>query len=680
MKNTEQSKHWYTELDKNMIAWLHFDMAGTGTNVLSAEVLNELSEELAVLKHKEIQGLIILSDKKNGFIAGADIKEFTKFQSPEEASNMIRQGQAVFERLENMPYPTVSMIHGFCLGGGMELALACNYRVAEDHEKTKLGLPEVKLGIHPGFGGTVRLPRLTGALKAMDIMLSGRTLNAQQAKKAGMVDYVVPKRHLKKMAVMCIQDRMPVRKPSLWLRLSNAFFIRPLLKIMILRNLKTRVSKEHYPAPFAIVDLWAKYYSNQKTMMKEEALSVAKLMTGTTSQNLVRIFFLSESLKSMGREIEFPVSHIHVIGAGVMGGDIAAWCALQGFTVTLQDREAKFIAPAMKRAYSLFNKRLKQPRLVQKTMDRLMPDINGKTGLKKADVIIEAIFENADAKKALYKEIEPQLKPNALLATNTSSIPLENLSEALSNPGRLVGLHFFNPVAKMPLVEIVKGTSTDDEEVKKAASFAQKISRLPLPVKSTPGFLVNRILMPYMLEAVTMAEEGISPAEIDRAAVKFGMPMGPLLLADTVGLDICLHVAEIISEGIEMPVPEKLRAMTKKGNLGRKSGQGFYRYKNGRQIIPSGSQTSSSDHDLTDRLILRMVNEAVACLNEGVVENAELLDAGVIFGTGFAPFRGGPLNYWRTEGEAGLNKRLTELEAHYGRRFHPAGQLKGAHA
>ncbi|MBL7049156.1 MAG: enoyl-CoA hydratase/isomerase family protein [Nitrospira sp.] len=680
MKNTEQSKHWYTELDKNMIAWLHFDMAGTGTNVLSAEVLNELSEELAVLKHKEIQGLIILSDKKNGFIAGADIKEFTKFQSPEEASNMIRQGQAVFERLENMPYPTVSMIHGFCLGGGMELALACNYRVAEDHEKTKLGLPEVKLGIHPGFGGTVRLPRLTGALKAMDIMLSGRTLNAQQAKKAGMVDYVVPKRHLKKMAVMCIQDRMPVRKPSLWLRLSNAFFIRPLLKIMILRNLKTRVSKEHYPAPFAIVDLWAKYYSNQKTMMKEEALSVAKLMTGTTSQNLVRIFFLSESLKSMGREIEFPVSHIHVIGAGVMGGDIAAWCALQGFTVTLQDREAKFIAPAMKRAYSLFNKRLKQPRLVQKTMDRLMPDINGKTGLKKADVIIEAIFENADAKKALYKEIEPQLKPNALLATNTSSIPLENLSEALSNPGRLVGLHFFNPVAKMPLVEIVKGTSTDDEEVKKAASFAQKISRLPLPVKSTPGFLVNRILMPYMLEAVTMAEEGSSPAEIDRAAVKFGMPMGPLLLADTVGLDICLHVAEIISEGIEMPVPEKLRAMTKKGNLGRKSGQGFYRYKNGRQIIPSGSQTSSSDHDLTDRLILRMVNEAVACLNEGVVENAELLDAGVIFGTGFAPFRGGPLNYWRTEGEAGLNKRLTELEAHYGRRFHPAGQLKGAHA
>ena len=678
MENVIKNIHWRLEKDEDNIAWLYFDKADSKTNVLSADVIEELDLFLLNLSFDAIRGLVILSDKKNGFIAGADIKEFTSLQDPSDAEKMIRSGQAVFERLANMKFPAVSLIHGFCLGGGLELALACNYRVAEDSHRTRLGLPEVKLGIHPGFGGTVRLPRLIGAPMAMELMLTGRTIDARRAKKIGLVDYVVPLRHLKKMARMCIEKQLPVHKPSIGLRLTNNMLVRPFIKRALVRNVQKRVPKAHYPAPYAMIDLWDAYADNSKKMLAEEARSVSELITGTTAQNLVRVFFLMEKLKSMGRGTDFSASHVHVIGAGIMGGDIAAWCALQGLNVTLQDREAKYIAPAVKRAHALFKKRLKQPHLIQNAMDRFMPDVNGTSGLKRADVVIEAIFENAEAKQGLFREIEPVIKPDALLATNTSSIPLEELNRVLSRPERLVGLHFFNPVAKMQLVEIVEASSTGEDEAERAKAFARRIDRLPLPVKSTPGFLVNRVLMPYLLEAVSMIEEGISPAAIDRAAVDFGMPMGPVLLADTVGLDICLHVAEIISKGLNITIPGRLRELVKKGRLGRKSGQGFYTYKKGKQIIPGIKSSPASAADLTDRLILRMVNEATACLNEGVVKDADLLDAGIIFGTGFAPFRGGPLNYQRTEGIYNMRDRLEELEEHYGKRFHPANIFEGA--
>jgi 3-hydroxyacyl-CoA dehydrogenase/enoyl-CoA hydratase/3-hydroxybutyryl-CoA epimerase len=595
-----------------------------------------------------------------------------------DAEKLIRSGQTVFDRLENMQFPTVSLIHGFCLGGGLELALACRYRVAEDHRRTKLGLPEVKLGIHPGFGGTVRLPRLIGAPKAMELMLTGRTIDVRKAKKIGLIDYAVPSRHLKKMARLCIEKHLPERKPSLKLQLTNNMLVRPLIKKTLIRNVKRRVQKVHYPAPYAMIELWDTYAGNPQRMLAEEARSVSELITGTTAKNLVRVFLLMEKLKSMGRGTDFHASHVHVIGAGIMGGDIAAWCALRGLNVTLQDREAKYIAPAMKRAYKLFKKHLRTPRLVQSAMDRLMPDVNGRTGLKRADVVIEAIFENIEAKQNLFREIEPIIKPDALLATNTSSIPLEDLNRSLSRPERLVGLHFFNPVAKMQLVEIVASAATGKDEINRAKAFTRQIDRLPLPVRSTPGFLVNRVLMPYLLEAVSMIEEGVSPAAIDRAAVDFGMPMGPILLADTVGLDICLHVAEIISKGLHITIPDRLRQLVKEGRLGKKSGQGFYKYKKGKQVAPGKSSSRVSAEDLRDRLILRMVNEAVCCLNEGVVDDADLIDAGIIFGTGFAPFRGGPLNYRRTEGIYNLRSRMEELEEHYGKRFHPANILEGA--
>lgn len=678
MRDARKHHHWRVETDRDTIAWLHLDKADGGANVLSVDVLEELDLFIKDLSKKKLKGLVIRSAKPNGFIAGADIHEFTKLRSSSDAEKLIMRGQSVFDRLENMPFPTVCLIHGFCLGGGLELALACRYRVAEDRQKTRLGLPEVKLGIHPGFGGTVRLPKLIGAPKAMELMLSGRTIDARRAKKIGLVDSIVPARHLKKMAVMCIKDNPPVHRPSFGQRLTNSTLVRPFLKKAFVKSVRSRVREDHYPAPYALIQLWDAYAGNPKKMLREEARSVAGLITGTTSQNLVRVFLLMERLKTMGRGSAFSPSHVHVIGAGIMGGDIAAWCALQGFHVTLQDREAKYIAPAIKRAYRLFKKRLKKPRLVQSAMDRLMPDVNGEAGLKRADVVIEAIFENREAKQDLFRNIEPVIKPDALLATNTSSIPLEELSSALSRPERLVGIHFFNPVAKMQLVEIVAAESTSRQEVDRAKAFTRTIDRLPLPVKSTPGFLVNRVLMPYLLEAVSMVEEGISPADIDRAAVHFGMPMGPILLADTVGLDICLHAAEIISKGLNITIPDRLRSLVKEGNLGRKSGKGFYAYKKGKQVVPKTSSSRFSSDDLTDRLILRMVNEAVSCLNEGVAEDADLIDAGIIFGTGFAPFLGGPLNYSRSKGMYNVRHRLEELEEHYGRRFHPVKVLESA--
>ncbi len=660
-------KNWYI-VDEDNVYWLYFDKAGTGTNVLSTEVLEELDKILRTIAVKQIKGLVILSAKKNGFIAGADISEFTLLKDERSAEDLIHRGQVVSDRLEKMPFPTVSLIHGFCLGGGLELALACRYRVAKDDISTRLGLPEVKIGIHPGFGGTVRLPKLIGAPQAMDLILTGKTVNVYKAKKIGLVDYMVPDRHLKDMAVKCIIDRPPVKSPSLILKFTNNSAVRPLLKKIIQDRTAKKIKKKHYPAPFAVIDLWAQFADRPQVMMAEEAKSVARLMTGSTAQNLISVFFLRDRLKAMSKGIKFSASHVHVVGAGTMGGDIAAWCALQGFHVTMQARKPQSIAAAIQRASGLFRKRLVQPRLVRNAMDRLMPDING-TGIPEADVVIEAVVEDAELKQNLFRDLEPYMKEDALLATNTSSIPLEEITPALSRPERLVGLHFFNPVAKMPLVEIVSGESTDPEAVKKAVSFTGSIDHLPLPVKSAPGFLVNRILMPCLAEAATMAEEGVSLSFIDKAALDFGMPMGPLLLADTVGLDVCLHVARILSDTLGMEVPDILQKKVEAGLTGIKSGKGFYEYKNGKQVAPKKQLQSNHSGDITERLILRMVNEAVKCLDEGIVEDAGMLDAGMVFGTGFAPFRGGIMKYSITEGLENIQKKINSLEKHYGERF-----------
>ncbi|HEX7374338.1 MAG TPA: 3-hydroxyacyl-CoA dehydrogenase NAD-binding domain-containing protein, partial [Steroidobacteraceae bacterium] len=393
------------------------------------------------------------------------------------------------------------------------------------------------------------------------------------------------------------------------------------------------------------------------------------LVCTPTSRNLVRVFFLQERMKALGGR-ELPAKgQVHVVGAGVMGGDIAAWCAQRGYRVTLQDRSEEFIRPALERARAAFEKRSRAPGQAEETMQRLLADVEGR-GIAGADVVIEAIFENADAKRQLYAKLEPQLKRAAVLATNTSSLMLEPLGQGLASPDRLVGLHFFNPVAQMPLVEVIETATTLPEVRAAALAFVRGIDKLPLPCRSSPGFLVNRVLMPYLTEAMLVAQENVPYAVIDRAAVDFGMPMGPIELADTVGLDVCLSVGRILASAFGRPAPEAVEPLVKAGKLGRKSGAGLYEWRDGKPVKPAVGDARAPD-DLADRLILPLVNEAVAILREAVVADESLIDAGVIFGTGFAPFRGGPLRYARERGVAATRRRLEELEQRYGPRFRP---------
>lgn len=662
-------KHWNLRRDEDGIAWLCFDKADASANVLSREVMVELNDQLAALEKNLPKAVVITSGKASGFIAGADIKEFTGLKDSEQAYEMVRGGQQVLDRLEALKCPTIALINGFALGGGLELALACRYRILNDDPKTVIGLPEVKLGIHPGFGGTVRSIQLAGPLKAMDMMLTGKNVRPKQARAMGLVDQVVPARHLERAARMMALNPPKPRQLPLKERLMNLGPARNLLAGVLEKQVAKKARRDHYPAPYAIIELWKRYGDKPALMMEKEARSIAELFCTDTSRNLVRVFLLQDKLKALGGKTRHAFRHVHVVGAGVMGGDIAAWCALRGMTVTLQDREPKFIAPVIKRARKLYEKKLRDPRLVQAALDRLMPDVEGR-GVNGADVVIEAIFEDAEAKKALFRSLEPRMKPDAVLATNTSSIRLEDLQDALDKPGRLIGLHFFNPVAMMPLVEVIHTPDTPQTEIDKGIAFARKIDKLPLPCLSSPGFVVNRVLMPYMMEALLAGEDGVPMPLIDEAAKRFGMPMGPVELADTVGLDVALHVAKILGAAYGIPVPDRLVEMVEKKRLGRKTGRGFYEWKDGKAQKPA-VKDAKAPQDLADRLVLPMVNEAVAVWRDGVVSDLDLLDAGVIFGTGFAPFRGGPVNFARARGVADVVETLKRLEERYGERFAP---------
>ncbi|MDI9819434.1 MULTISPECIES: 3-hydroxyacyl-CoA dehydrogenase NAD-binding domain-containing protein [unclassified Legionella] len=663
-------KHWTLETDADHIAWLAINRQDTAVNAINDEVLDELNGILQELPQlPDLKGLIVYSGKNKGFIAGADVNAFSKFSTPAEAVDFLRKGQAVFSRLEALSIPTVAMIDGFCMGGGLELALACDYRVVSDDKDTRLGLPEIMLGIHPGWGGTVRLPRLIGGFNALSKMiLTGAPLSAEKAKHLGVVDDVVPLRQLKRAAVYFIINKPPKHKPGFVQSLTNYSWVRTFLAPLLRYNVAKRVSKEHYPAPYATIDLWDREGASGDRAYLKEADSVEKLVSkGDTAANLIRAFLLRERMKAFAKESDFHAQHIHVIGAGVMGGDIAAWCALRGLHVTLQDKSQVQIAPAIGRAHTLFKKKLRKPRLIQAAMDRLIPDPDG-YGIARADVIIEAVFENLAVKQEIMQQVEAKAKKEAIIATNTSSIPLDEISQAMTNPQRLVGIHFFNPVAKMELVEVVSSSQTSKEICQQSCSFVNQIGRLPLPVKSSPGFLINRVLMPYLMECVQLLEEGYSGEEIDQAAKDFGMIMGPVELADTVGMDVCLAVAENLTTHFGGTVPQRLRDMVKEGKLGRKSGQGFYRYKNGKPIKRK-TKDIKVNKEIANRLILRMVNEAASCLREGVVADSDLLDGGMIFATGFAPFRGGPMNYARQFGHDKLNELFAKLEARYGERF-----------
>ena len=645
--DNQSFKHWKLERDSESIAWLGLDREGEKLNSLSTDVLLELDILLGELETNTPLGVVIYSNKDSGFIAGADIREFERQTDQEQAKQGIKQAQELFQRLENLPCPTVAAIHGFCLGGGLELALACDYRVALDTDNTRIGFPEIQLGIFPGFGGTARSIRLLGGRKALEAILSARMYKARAARSLGLIDQVVPEHSsLRWAARKAVIRKLKSRPAGKLEQLTSSLGIRHGLAKIIKQQVAKKARPEHYPAPYQLIDLWCQVGNNFDALINGEADFVSKLLMSNVSQNLRRVFRLQEQLKELGKvdtsTANWKPRRVHVVGAGVMGGDIAAWCALSGLEVTLQDQEIDNVEAAIKRAEKLFKSKLRTTPKVSAAKSRLIADVAGE-GIARADIIIEAIFENLNAKKQLFTSLEQKAKPEALLATNTSAIPLAEISNGLQQPNRLVGLHFFNPVAKMPLVEVVRDGQTSESIIKKGCIFSSLIRKYPLPVKSSPGFLVNRVLAPYMLEAINLLDEGHGLSTIDIAAELFGMPMGPVELVDTVGIDVAANVVTKLAPD-NTQVLDQLQQLIDQGKLGKKTGEGFYRWKKGRPVKVKPSDRVALDI-LGERLIEPLINECQQCLEEGIVSSTDLLDAGVIFGTGFAPFRGGPLNY-----------------------------------
>jgi len=661
-------KNFKLTRDEDGIAWLLFDRENASANTLSGDVIAELGQIVTTLENERPAGLVVRSAKPSGFIAGADVNEFRGATDPRQVETEMNKAHAVVDRLEALKIPSVAVIHGFCLGGGLEIALACNTRIAIDN--ARFGFPEVMLGLHPGLGGTARFTNLVSPLEAMTLMLTGKTIDARKAKSLGLVEAVTQERHVRSAVKDAIFGRLRPHLQGLLDKAMNLGPVRGLLANRMRGEAAKTAPKEHYPAPYALVDLWETHGGDRAAMLNAEKSSFANLMVTPTAQNLIRVFFLREQMKKLA-DGKNTVKHVHVIGAGAMGGDIAAWCANQGLRVTLADMKPEAIAGAVKRAADLFGKIIRKKTDLRDALDRLIPDLNGE-GVRGADLIIEAVPEKLELKQKVYAGLEPIMKSGAILATNTSSIPLQDLRTTLKNPERLLGLHFFNPVSRLQLVEVVSHDTVDSQALATALKFVGAIDRLPLPVKSSPGFLVNRALTPYMLEAMVMLDEKVDKATIDAAAEKFGMPMGPIELADQVGLDICLAVGDMLRAkfGDALPAaPDWLRDMVKRGDLGRKTGKGFYEWKDGHAVkTPSTVQPTD---EMIDRLILPMSNVCVACLREGIVDNSDVVDGAMIFGTGYAPFRGGPLNYARARGPANVAAALKSLETKFGERFKP---------
>lgn len=674
MHRREQKKsggydHWHTQT-KDDVLWLHFDKKDSSANTLDAAILGELDQILDSIQDQLPKALVLQSLKAGGFCAGADIKQFVDF-SADEAADMLHDGHEVLDRLENLDIPTVAVVHGHCLGGGLELALACNYRIGV-HGSLQMGFPEIRLGLHPGLGGTFRLIELINPVSAMTMMLTGKPAHGRQCKSQGLVDQMVEERHVGR-AVKAVVRKRRKRSRGVFNTMLNLSPVRRLASRKMQSQAAEKAPPEHYPAPNALIDLWVEHGGDRDAMQKAEIDSFARLLATDTSKNLVRVFFLQQTLKSQARK-DSGIERVHVIGAGAMGGDIAGWCAMNGCQVTLSDIETETIAKAIANTARLCRSKHKSSIETREVLDRLVPDPEGK-GIAQADLVIEAVPEELELKAKIYNSVEPQLKDSAILASNTSSIPLEKLADKLEQAERFVGIHFFNPVAQMQIVEVVSHKKSSKENIERAVNFTGQIGKLPVNVSSYPGFLVNRALTPYLLEAIVLLDEGVEKEQIDQAAKDFGMPMGPVELADQVGLDICLHVAEVLIDALDksMPaVPDWLSEKVEQGHLGKKSGQGFYQWKNGKadKDDPEALDSKTSA-EISDRLVLPMLNACVECYREKVVSDLDHLDGAMIFATGFAPFTGGPIHYARTRGVDEIVDRLEELQQSHGDRFAP---------
>ena len=691
---------FHLEKGTDGIAVLTIDLPGEKVNKLATPVMDELDRLLDDLRaDRAVKALVIRSGKPDGFIAGADIAEIGGITDRQRGEELSRRGQAVFRKLEDLPVPTVAAVHGACLGGGLELALACWYRVITDDPRTVLGLPEVKLGIIPGFGGTQRLPRLVGLTQGLGMILTGKPVSARKAMTIGLADETAYPENLLAVAVETARGAVGRSRPggnrgrrpfSVHLLESN-----PLTRLLIFGRAGRDILAEtrgNYPAPPAALDAVRTGLRRGRTAGYErEAKLIGDLITTEVSKNLVHVYSLGNAVKRDAPRSPFSMTRAAVIGAGVMGGGIAQLLAEKGIEVRMKDVSAKAVSAGLRAAADLFAKRTQRGVLdelaARDGMDRIMGTVEW-AGFGSVDIAVEAVVESMDVKKQVLREFESQTGENALFLSNTSSLSITDLASAARHPERVAGMHFFNPVEKMPLVEVVRGRQTAPGTVAAAAALARRLGKLPVVVNDGPGFLVNRILMPFLGEAVLMLEEGGSIEGIDEALMQFGMPMGAFLLLDEIGIDVAARVSAIVQQGLggRLPASPLLEALSGEGFLGRKSGRGFYRYLHGRRgghepLVYAMTGKRSRQEKLTpeevvDRTVLLMIKEAALCLEEGIIERPDLLDAALIFGIGFPPFRGGLLRYADSLGAKRIVEKLASYEQKLGDRFSAPRSLR----
>lgn len=683
---------------ENQVCVLTFDQPDSSANVFNRETLSELNEHLDFISSQPaLKGVVVTSAKKSIFIAGADLHALADL-SGQELRVLIELGQSVFNRLATLGVPTVAAIHGACVGGGCELSLACDYRIASPDRATKIGLPETQLGILPAWGGCTRLPRLIGVPKALDIILAGKTLAPQPALKSGMVDELVPREKLLELACRRIASKGPglrQRKRSLDIAATN----NALMAAVIAARVRPRLLKKtrgQYPAVLKALEVVTQGISRSvEQSLALERDAILELAQSESCHNLIGVFLLQERAKkfsvkvSSGVEIVPPIERVAVIGAGVMGAGIAQWLSARGLPVILRDVNAEAVARGMANIAGLYAEGVKRhlftPVEARAGLDRIYPSAT-EVPLRNVDLVIEAAVEKMDLKKLVFRRLDELAGPNTLLATNTSALSVSEIAGGTTRPERVVGIHFFNPVHRMQLVEVVAGRQSSPEAVQRAVRFVQRIGKLPLQVKDSPGFLVNRILMPYLIEAGNLFEAGARTEDIDDALLDFGMPMGPLRLIDEVGVDVARHVAETLAANYEnrMRVPAVLAKMIETGLVGRKGGQGFYLHGGKKAVVnPQANSLQSSAGaagfsrlELQQRMVLPMVNEAARCLEEGVVAEPADVDFGMIMGTGFAPFRGGPLRYADAVGAGELVKAMRRWVGSAAAHFQPCALLE----
>lgn len=632
-------KHFDISTDSKNICWAKLDVKKKSVNVLTQEVMLDLVSLLDWLEENDgLKGFGFISGKPGGFIYGADIAEFELYKSATDVLHHMQFVHSLFDRIESLKVPTCVGIDGIAVGGGLEIALAFDHIIVTSNHKTKLGFPEVNLGILPGYGGSGRAYRRVGTAAVTQMMLSGKPMAASAAHAVGLVDQKVDDVEQLNPAIGSWLVAQNTKKPNRQQRETSAD--QNALNEASAKFLK-RCRVEHTPAPFAILDHVKRHGHSANEMSAGEMDIFPELMVGSASKSLRRVYYLTDKIRKTARG-DSAISNVHVVGAGVMGGDIAAVAAMSGLTVTLSDMNAKAIGSAIDRAAKLFERRLKSDDKIKAAKHRLKSDPRS-DGAKNADLVIEAVAEKLSIKQNVFASLESLIKPSAILATNTSAIPLEDIATALKNPSRLIGLHFFNPVPVLPLVEVIWSRHSSQEFITRGMQFSGQIGKMPIRCKSSPGFLVNRALLPYMFGAIESVAAGENAQEIDQALVDFGMPMGPIELCDQVGLDVCLDVGLVL--GIAPVVEKLLKSKCDEKKLGRKTGSGFYEWKENRSVRARDQLDLSRSEQIAVRMLGPMIEECQKAVEEGVVESFDDADAGMIFGTGFPSFRGGPLNW-----------------------------------